>query len=69
MSIEMVKHESGSEYELSLWWKLNSGLAYSIVASYPGVWGEGQRKRTPGTHCLRTYSCTNVSQYVGVVER
>ena len=23
------------------------------IASYPGVRGEGRRKRTPGAHCLR----------------
>ena len=25
----------------------------SNLASYPGVRGEGRRKRTPGAHCLR----------------
>ena len=27
--------------------------ASGVIASYPGVQGEGRRKRTPGTHCLR----------------
>ena len=27
--------------------------AHAGLASYPGVRGEGQRKRTSGTHCLR----------------
>ena len=36
-----------------------------ILASYPGVRGEGRRKRTPGTHCLRMRSISEESRKIG----
>ena len=33
--------------------RAQSSRSTSSLASYPGVRGEGRRKRTPGAHCLR----------------
>ena len=35
------------------------------VSAYPGARGEGRRKRTPGTHCLRMRSISEESRKIG----
>ena len=39
--------------------------AVACLASYPGVRGEGRRKRTPGTHCLRMRLISEESRKIG----
>ena len=36
-----------------------------VLASYPGVRGEGRRKRTPGAHCLRMRLISEKSRKIG----